>query len=451
MASRIHNHSSRMVATAFFAAVLGHCGAEAASNDSGTAAARMAGLDTSSSAGLSVCIDQSSPAAQMDAHVAAAVGRLHGTNSRISWFNGVGDGDDGYSPRNFATLAGTRCELILGFPVDAQSGQLPDGVYATAPYAQTGFVLVTPSRKKGDHRIETLDTLPSGSTVAVTYLTSPNLFFAAHPQLKAQVFLNDAAAFKALRAHQVAAAALWRPYVAEQLRKAPAAPLDYVAISEPHASWNLVALYAETANASAVQFQQDIETLRRNGTLTQLVKPYADIAPAAAEPAPATSQAERKRPAFAHKDGWQAPAARPLSSFSSGGRLIPVANRSTAKAPVAIYTDAQATAGKAIYDENCLICHGTNLEGRAGPALKGKTFANPKSGLKVGDIFHIVSQNMPAPAPGSLSKEEYVQVMSYILQQNGYPSGAAELTFETAGASKLKLTYTEPTQTANGK
>ena len=44
---------------------------------------------------------------------------------------------------------------------------------------------------------------------------------------------------------------------------------------------------------------------------------------------------------------------------------------------------------------------------------------------------------MPASNPGSLQHDDYVQIMAFLLQQNGYPAGAKELTFEDAGASKV--------------
>lgn len=108
-------------------------------------------------------------------------------------------------------------------------------------------------------------------------------------------------------------------------------------------------------------------------------------------------------------------------------------------APPALYTRAQAKAGRRVFAAHCAMCHGPNLEGRVGPALKGSTFATPEANFKVRDVFTIVSQNMPAYAPGSLSHQEYVQVMAFLLQQNGYPAGARSLTYRIAGASTVPL------------
>ena len=62
----------------------------------------------------------------------------------------------------------------------------------------------------------------------------------------------------------------------------------------------------------------------------------------------------------------------------------------------------------------------------------------------LGDIFTIVSQNMPATLPASLPPDDYVRIMAYLLQENGYPAGSNELTFDAAKKSKVQLRYRGP-------
>ncbi|WP_051749111.1 c-type cytochrome [Nevskia soli] len=401
MANRIQVNSLRLVSMVLFAAVLMHRGAEAAE--------------------LKVCVDKSNPASRMDVSVATAVGRLQGDTTRIVWFDGQGDGDDGISPRRFHKLTGSECQLVLGFPVDVQDAVLPEGVHATSPYARTGFVLVT--RK---HAVDSLDRLPKDSVVAVTYMTAPNLYFADHPGLSPLVFANNAGALHALDHGDVAAAMLWRPYIAQRLHgKASTATMS--ALDEPHAKWNLVALYGDASEAEARRFEQGIEQLRQSGALKKLLQPYADVM----EPAPAPAVAASHPGRFA------------MTRWPSA-QLLAVAGKkqaANAKVPPALYTPDQAEAGKQSFQSNCAVCHGPTLEGRAGPALKGPGFANPQAKFSVGDVFQILSLNMPAPAPGTLPHEDYVNIMAFILQQNGYPAGASPLTFEAAGKSKVKLLY----------
>ena len=41
---------------------------------------------------------------------------------------------------------------------------------------------------------------------------------------------------------------------------------------------------------------------------------------------------------------------------------------------IGYYTQAQATAGQAVFNQTCSICHGEHLEGKVGPALAGEQF-----------------------------------------------------------------------------
>ncbi|MBB2179947.1 c-type cytochrome [Gluconacetobacter tumulicola] len=358
---------------------------------------------------VSVCIDSSNPAHAMDRRVVQAVAHQQGTDAAIYTFDGSGAGDDdGFDVRKFSTLAASRCALVLGFPVDATHGAVPEGMRATAPYARMGFVLVTPR----GHEAETLAALPSGTDVAVTYLTAPNLYFVKHPNVHADIYPTDAQTIASVVHRTDRAAMVWRASAVAYLPGGEKAR-DYCmhALSEPHADWDVVALYGPQGAAAAASFQKSIAALRRSGQLAALLRPYAmspanPIVLAAAE----------------------APAAAPATPAAGGAKP-------------ALFTAAQADAGKKAYADNCAQCHGDNLEGMAGPALKGKNFASPKANFHVGDVFTIVSQNMPATQPASLPHDVYVNIMAFLLQQNGMPAGSAELTFDGAKSSTVPLVY----------
>lgn len=112
-----------------------------------------------------------------------------------------------------------------------------------------------------------------------------------------------------------------------------------------------------------------------------------------------------------------------------------------ASAPPALYTKAQARQGHAVFENNCASCHGHQLEGRVGPALKGGKFASVKAGFTIGQIFEFLSVEMPASAPGSLTRRQYVEVMAFLLEQNGYPAGNTALTDRIARGSAVALLY----------
>ena len=91
------------------------------------------------------------------------------------------------------------------------------------------------------------------------------------------------------------------------------------------------------------------------------------------------------------------------------------------------------------------MCHGPALDGQfggySGPALKGPEFADPSYDFHVSDIFNFVAKLMPAATPGSLTHDQDVLIMAFILQQNGYPAGSKELVYEDAEKSTVPLKY----------
>jgi mono/diheme cytochrome c family protein len=99
----------------------------------------------------------------------------------------------------------------------------------------------------------------------------------------------------------------------------------------------------------------------------------------------------------------------------------------------AVYTAAQATQGAALFANSCAGCHGQNLEGTAAPALSGAAFMRSWNGKSADDLFYTISHDMPLDNPGSLKPDEYLSILSFVLQKNGYPAGTSPLS-----ASQLK-------------
>ncbi|MEP7306599.1 MAG: PQQ-binding-like beta-propeller repeat protein [Acidobacteriota bacterium] len=88
------------------------------------------------------------------------------------------------------------------------------------------------------------------------------------------------------------------------------------------------------------------------------------------------------------------------------------------------FTAAQATLGKDAYTQNCSSCHGGNLDdGEFAPPLKGVEFRQRWGGKSLDALFMDMSTRMPTAAPGSLGDATYVQVLAYVLQENGFPAG----------------------------
>jgi mono/diheme cytochrome c family protein len=96
-----------------------------------------------------------------------------------------------------------------------------------------------------------------------------------------------------------------------------------------------------------------------------------------------------------------------------------------------VYTDAQAARGAMVYDAACAGCHRADLGGASGPALREERFARQFAGKDLKTLFTKTATTMPRGAPGSLGDSVYLDVVAHLLKENGFPSGARELTAET--------------------
>ncbi len=97
---------------------------------------------------------------------------------------------------------------------------------------------------------------------------------------------------------------------------------------------------------------------------------------------------------------------------------------------------ALADAGKQVFGSICATCHGANGEGLKGPAIID---ADANLGI-YGDgkgLYDYVSQNMPQDSPGSLSPEEYLQVVAYLLVRNGFVKPGTVITMSNLSSFPL--------------
>lgn len=117
--------------------------------------------------------------------------------------------------------------------------------------------------------------------------------------------------------------------------------------------------------------------------------------------------------------------------------LRPVGAQDAATAPArttmsGVYTYAQANRGKNVYAGMCRSCH-------TPASHTGVTFATWWEGRQLSDLFGYVSQMMPKNAPATLSKEEYADVVAYLLRMNGFPYGKDELPPDTVALKTIKI------------
>jgi mono/diheme cytochrome c family protein len=97
-------------------------------------------------------------------------------------------------------------------------------------------------------------------------------------------------------------------------------------------------------------------------------------------------------------------------------------------ASAGVYAAEQATKGEAIYKEQCAACHGDNLEGSGPmPPLAGNDFLANWKGKNLGDLFEKVQATMPATAPGTMTADQTVETLAFMLKVGKYPAGTAPL------------------------
>ena len=99
-----------------------------------------------------------------------------------------------------------------------------------------------------------------------------------------------------------------------------------------------------------------------------------------------------------------------------------------------VFTEVQAERGRAAYPGACGLCHGRRLNGapddpdmRSTPPLTRARFLRNWDGRSLATLFEYTRATMPEDNPGSLTDEEYVDVIAYMLSVGGMPAGEAEL------------------------
>ena len=92
------------------------------------------------------------------------------------------------------------------------------------------------------------------------------------------------------------------------------------------------------------------------------------------------------------------------------------------------FTADQVSAGFTVYARECGECHGVNLDGVEAPPLRGADFLNGWAGQTTDELITYVEEAMPPGLGGSLSAEVYLNIVAYILAENGARPGDVALT-----------------------
>jgi mono/diheme cytochrome c family protein len=107
------------------------------------------------------------------------------------------------------------------------------------------------------------------------------------------------------------------------------------------------------------------------------------------------------------------------------------------------YTLAQAKRG-ALKSGLCIHCHGDEFRGDPAPGLAGPDFLMRWDGRTVGDLFEVIRLTMPDDDPGAMAREEYADLVAYILALNKFPTGSIEIGIDAAPLKQIQILATKP-------
>ena len=136
-----------------------------------------------------------------------------------------------------------------------------------------------------------------------------------------------------------------------------------------------------------------------------------------------------------------------ITCFGFVGTFLPLRAQNAPSRSVwdGVYTQEQSRRGEALYGGECAKCHGTDLGGADEvPALSGGGFLSNWDGLTVGDLSERVRISMPPNKQGRLSRQQIVDILSYVLSVNSFPAGKTDLDPRTEQLKQIRIEATRP-------
>jgi len=104
-----------------------------------------------------------------------------------------------------------------------------------------------------------------------------------------------------------------------------------------------------------------------------------------------------------------------------------------------VYTAAQVDRGKAAYVRHCSRCHGDDPANSRNP-LSGDRFAEHWESRTLADLFHRIRDTMPPGEAATVGAADKLDALAYLLQQNGFPEGRAELPSDGDALATIQIT-----------
>jgi mono/diheme cytochrome c family protein len=97
-----------------------------------------------------------------------------------------------------------------------------------------------------------------------------------------------------------------------------------------------------------------------------------------------------------------------------------------------VFLADQAVRGQETYKAVCASCHfPAEHSGTAFQAAWGKRH--------VFDLYQAISNEMPQDKPGSLTDQQYIDLVAYLLKLNGMPAGTTPLRPDTVALKRIRI------------
>ena len=102
-----------------------------------------------------------------------------------------------------------------------------------------------------------------------------------------------------------------------------------------------------------------------------------------------------------------------------------------------LYTAAQADEGAKVWTATCAGCHEAK-------DVTSADFRTKWVGRNLFELYEQIRTTMPDDGPGTLTPEQYLHSVAYILKLNGLPAGETPLVSDSATMSALKFELPAP-------
>ena len=103
-----------------------------------------------------------------------------------------------------------------------------------------------------------------------------------------------------------------------------------------------------------------------------------------------------------------------------------------------VFSSAQVTQGKRLFDSICADCHEISEFTDAGAYLE------QQEGKTVWEAFEYIWTEMPEDDPASLDPKQYAAVLAYALSAYGLPAGANDLAVDRKSLEGIRFAKPKP-------